>query len=197
MMTNDTFQCLTGQFLIAMPSLAEGIFKSSLTYICEHNDKGAMGIIINRPLELELGDILEAADITLDIDSIDNHANSGTRVMAGGPVGQNRGFVLHEREVDKQWESSMQINESVCLTGSKDILEAIYCGRGPQKFIVSLGYAGWSSSQLEEELADNLWINVPANNAILFDVPIHQRTEQAAKLLGIEMSRVANYAGTA
>ncbi len=189
---------LRNQFLIATHCLETGIFKSSVTYICEHNEDGAMGIIINRPSSLSLQDIL--TDVCESHSATLNPIRNSSPVMVGGPVGLERGFVLHQLTDDEDascWGSSLHVTSRIVLTGSKDILLAINEGRGPHNYLVFLGYAGWEAGQLEQELADNAWINTPANPTILFDTPFHQRANAAANLLGIDLASLATMTGTA
>lgn len=205
---------LTNHLLIAMPSLSKGIFKSSVTYICEHNEEGAMGIIINRPSNLSVQDILN--DINNNHEQEEKELHEGgseefglfdelpkdraitSPVMVGGPVGLERGFVLHQTQAeDTNWESSLQVTEDIALTGSKDILQALGQGRGPQDYLVVLGYAGWDKGQLEQELAENVWISIPANKEILFSTPYHKRASAAVKTLGIDLASLATYGGNA
>jgi putative transcriptional regulator len=183
---------LRNQLLIATPTLADGIFKSSVTYICEHNEDGAMGIIINRPSDLMIKDILE------DINAIENSEFESRPVMLGGPVGLERGFVLHQTGPDQiEWLSSLQITDDVALTGSKDILASLLEGQGPENFLLVLGYAGWSAGQLEQELVENAWLTSPATTEILFSTPYHLRAAAAAKLLGVDLSALATQGGNA
>lgn len=183
---------LRNQLLIATPTLADGIFKSSVTYICEHNEDGAMGIIINRPSDLMIKDILE------DINVIENAEFESRPVMVGGPVDLERGFVLHQTEPDQiEWLSSLQVTEDVALTGSKDILVSLVEGQGPKNFLLVLGYAGWSAGQLEQELMENAWLTSPATPEILFSTPYHLRAAAAAKLLGVDLSALATQGGNA
>jgi len=178
--------------LIATPQLDAGIFKSSVTYICEHNEEGAMGIIINRPSNLMLSDILE--DVLDNSDTGLDHRP----VMVGGPVGTERGFVLHQTLGElSQWESSLQVTDELALTGSRDILRALSVGDGPEDYLVVLGYAGWDAGQLERELAENAWIISPAAPEILFTTPFHKRAEAAAKLLGIDLAALSIHGGKA
>ncbi|MGB5324113.1 MAG: YqgE/AlgH family protein [Pseudomonadales bacterium] len=191
------FASLRNQFLIATPSLEAGVFKSSVTYICEHDEKGAMGIIINRPSNLVVQDIL--ADVC---DNLPGDAEKGIAapVMVGGPVGLERGFVLHQigsHEDPERWASSLRITDDIVLTGSRDILVALGEGRGPEHYLVVLGYAGWGAGQLEQELAENTWLTSPASADILFSTPFHERAAAAAKLLGINLASLASRGGTA
>lgn len=186
------YNSLRNQLLIATPTLADGIFKSSVTYICEHNEDGAMGIIINRPSDLMIKDILE------DINAIENSEFESRPVMLGGPVGLERGFILHQTGPDQiEWLSSLQITDDVALTGSKDILVSLLEGQGPENFLLVLGYAGWSAGQLEQELVENAWLTSPATTEILFSTPYHLRAAAAAKLLGVDLSALATQGGNA
>jgi putative transcriptional regulator len=173
------FNSLANQFLIAMPQMLDPNFSGTLTYICEHNEEGAMGIIINRPIKVGLNDIL----LQLDMPIIEK----SRPICWGGPVQQDRGFIIHTAcsEPEKQWESSMEISKGINLTSSKDIIKAIAEDRGPEKFIIALGYAGWGSGQLEQELAENTWLCSPANEALLFDVNVNQKRTVAINSLGI------------
>lgn len=188
---------MRNQFLIATPSLDAGIFKSSVTYICEHDEKGAMGLIINRPSNLVVQDIL--VDVCDNLPATEGDG-IGTPVMVGGPVGLERGFVLHQvgaHEDPDRWASSLHVCEDIVLTGSRDILVALSEGRGPEHYLVVLGYAGWGAGQLEQELAANAWLTVPASSDILFSTPFHERAAAAARLLGINLSSLASQGGTA
>jgi putative transcriptional regulator len=173
------FNSLANQFLIAMPQMLDPNFSGTLTYICEHNEEGAMGIIINRPIKVGLNDIL----LQLDMPIIEK----SRPICWGGPVQQDRGFIIHTAcsEPEKQWESSMEISKGINLTSSKDIIKAIAEDRGPEKFIIALGYAGWGSGQLEQELAENTWLCSPANAELLFDVGVSQKRKFAINSLGI------------
>lgn len=185
-----TFESLKDHFLIAMPSFTQGIFANSVTYLCEHNEQGAMGIIINRPIGIALGEILEQ----LEIDGVRNHGEDP--VMAGGPVQVERGFVLH-RTSERQWESTLPITEEISLTTSRDILDALAHNEGPERALVALGYAGWSAGQLEQELATNSWLTIPADSAIIFNCPANERFKAAIGKLGIDIAQLAPGAGHA
>ena len=183
---------LRNQLLIATPTLAEGIFKSSVTYICEHDEEGAMGVMINRPSDLIIKDILD------DIAAMDNVDFTESPVMLGGPVGVERGFVLHQTGAkESPWMSTLQVADDVGLTGSKDILLALGEGSGPENFLMVIGYAGWSAGQLEQELLDNAWLTSPATTEILFNTPYHLRAAKAAEQLGVTLSALATHAGNA
>jgi putative transcriptional regulator len=189
-MKQHAFESLKNHFLVAMPSLNEGIFAHSLTYMCEHSEHGAMGIVINRPLDLRLRDILEH----LEIDDI--RIPQDALIMAGGPVQTDRGFVLH-RASEHSWESTLHITDEIALTTSRDILAAIAHDQGPAAALVALGYAGWSGGQLEDELARNSWLTIPADSAIIFNTPVAQRLNAAAAKLGIDLALLAPGAGHA
>jgi putative transcriptional regulator len=173
-----------------MPRLTEGIFAHSVTYICEHGESGAMGIVINRPLDLTVAEIFEHLQISATGDFSDEP------VMAGGPVQLDHGFVLH-RNCDKAWEASLKITNEITLTTSRDILRAIASGEGPRDHLIALGYAGWAAGQLEQELAENSWLTLPGNSDVIFSTPADQRMGAAAALLGIDMNLISGQAGHA
>jgi putative transcriptional regulator len=181
---------LTDHFLIAMPAMTDPYFAKSLTYVCEHSEQGALGVVINKPIEMTLKMLLDQIGIDLEAES---HAEE--LVHFGGPVQMDRGFVLHQPL--GEWMSTMAVNDSVALTTSKDILEAVGRGQGPYKLLVSLGYAGWAAGQLEQELAQNAWLTVPASAAIIFDLPWEQRLPAAMQLLGVDLASLADGAGHA
>ena len=181
---------LTDHFLIAMPNLSDPNFAQSVTYICEHTDEGAMGIVVNRRLELTVADVLEQMDIASE------DAEVGARpVYSGGPVSVERGFVLHSST--RPWHSTLRITPDICITTSRDILEAMARGKGPEDSLVALGYAGWAGGQLESELAQNAWLSTPANREILFNLPPEQRWEAAAASLGVDLKLLSSDAGHA
>lgn len=162
-----------------MPQMLDPNFSGTLTYICEHNEDGAMGIILNRPIKIGLNDILAQLDMPL--------VEKACPIFWGGPVQEERGFIIHseDKHKDFEWESSMKIAEGVCLTTSKDIIQAIAENKGPEKFIIALGYAGWGSGQLEQELAENTWLCSPASKQILFDLAPPAKRKAAIASLGI------------
>jgi putative transcriptional regulator len=182
--------CLRDHFLLAMPGLTEGIFSQSVTYICEHGESGAMGIVINQPLELSVAEIFEHLQIKPQDDFSD------LPVMAGGPVQIDHGFVLH-RNSATSWEASLKVTADISMTSSCDILRAIANNEGPPDHLIALGYAGWSAGQLEEELAANSWLTMPADGAIIFNTPPERRLGAAADLLGIDMNLICAAAGHA
>ena len=181
---------LTHNFLVAMPSLQEGVFAGTLTYICEHNENGALGIVVNRPISLTLASMFDQMSIPLN-----QPALGKMPVHFGGPVQTERGFVLHDAQGD--WQSTLRINDRLALTTSKDILEAVGQGKGPGRLIVTLGYAGWDQGQLEHEITENAWLTVPASEHILFDLPPEERLPAAMALLGINYASLAEDAGHA
>ncbi len=185
-----TSDCLRDHFLLAMPGLSGGIFAHSITYICEHGESGAMGIVINRPLDLTVAEIFEHLQITPKLDF------SSIPVMGGGPVQIDHGFVLH-RDCDTPWEASLQVTPEITLTTSRDILRSIAEGEGPSDHLIALGYAGWSAGQLEQELSDNCWLTLPADSDIIFSVPPEARLDAAAALLGIDINLISGAAGHA
>lgn len=183
---------LKNQFLISMPSMAESSFAQTVTYICEHDSEGAMGLIINRPTEIPLDEIFDQ----LEIDS-DTRAHAKQPIYCGGPVQTDRGFILHQSDEQKGWDSTIKISGNICLTTSKDILAAIARDEGPDNCLVALGYAGWSPGQLEQELSDNFWILAPASEDIIFNTPFHERLEAAVAQLGIRIEQLSPDAGHA
>ncbi len=181
---------LTNHFLIAMPAMTDPFFAKSLTYICEHNDEGAMGIVVNRPISLTLSELFAQINMPLKQAELEDML-----VHFGGPVQTDRGFVLHE--AGGNWQSTLCVNQKVNLTTSKDILQAVGEGNGPKHILVTLGYAGWSQGQLEQELADNAWLSVPADDHILFDLPADEKLPAAMRLLGIDFASLSDEAGHA
>lgn len=181
---------LTNHFLIAMPAMADPFFSKTLTYICEHNEQGALGLVINRPIDLTLRDLFDQLDI-----SASDEASGGLQIMFGGPVQLDRGFVLHQPIGD--WQSTMVVNQEVGLTTSLDILQAIADGRSPGRILVALGYSGWAPGQIEHELSQNAWLTVPASPAIIFELPSEERLTAAMHSLGVDFSTLSDTAGHA
>lgn len=181
---------LSQHFLIAMPAMTDPYFAKSLTYVCEHNEEGALGIVVNRPIDLTLGELFEQIKLPLGLNDLKE-----LPIHFGGPVQTDRGFVLHD-PVGK-WQSTLTVNERIGLTTSKDILQAVGEGQGPQKMLVTLGYAGWGQGQLEQELAQNAWLTVKATEEILFDVPADKKLPAAMALLGIDFATLSDEAGHA
>jgi putative transcriptional regulator len=181
---------LTNQLLIALPTLADPNFARSVALICQHDDNGAMGVLVNRPSEYTLGEVLSQ----MGIGSADE-ALCGQPVLSGGPVHPERGFVIHDDARD--WDSSLEVAAGLYLTTSRDILEAMAEGRGPRNAIVALGCAGWGAGQLEFELAETSWITAPADARLLFDTPLDERWQSAAGRIGVDLFRLTDYSGHA
>jgi putative transcriptional regulator len=181
---------LSNQLLIAMPGMADPNFNSTVTLICEHNALGALGIVINRPMQLNLGGLFEQ----LSLDQADPSAAQAP-VLDGGPVGRERGFVLHLPQ--GEFESSVEVSADIQLTLSRDILQAMAEGRGPDRSLVALGYAGWEAGQLEQEMLHNTWLTVPATPEIVFNVPFSDRWSAAANIIGVDISRISPHVGHA
>ncbi len=181
---------LTGHFLIAMPGMLEGHFNQSVTYICEHDENGCFGLIINHQTNIPLQQITREMQI-------EGHSRAlqSNHVYLGGPVETGRGFVLHRPA--GHWKSSLAINERIALTTSRDILQSIAEDQGPDDAIVALGYAGWAAGQLEQELSRNTWLNCPADEQILFDIPAAERWRAAANILGVDLTLLSQDAGHA
>jgi putative transcriptional regulator len=180
----------TDHFLIAMPGMVDPNFAHTLTYVCEHNADGALGIVVNKPIDMTLAALFEQIDIAADEGTLGD-----SQVHFGGPVQVDRGFVLH-RPLGN-WQSTLAISDDLGLTTSKDVLEALGRGEGPADVLVSLGYAGWSAGQLESEIAQNAWLTVEADPDVLFETPAEARLPAAMKLLGIDFSRLSGAAGHA
>lgn len=181
---------LANQLLIALPALEEGAFARSVALICQHDEDGAMGIVMNRASEYTLGEVLGQMGISGGSDAL--HARV---VLAGGPVHPERGFVLHDG--GSRWESTLPITDELSLTTSRDILEAMASGEGPENAVVALGCAGWGAGQLEQELTDNDWLTAPADAELLFEVPLEARWEAAAGRIGVDFAHLAGYSGRA
>lgn len=181
---------LSNHFLIAMPALDDPNFHHTTTFICEHDEDGALGVVINRPMNMRLAEILKYMDIEPGSEEI-----SAAPVYMGGPVQSDRGFVLHEPSGN--WEATLKVTDTIGITSSRDILQAIAAGDGPERAIVTLGYAGWGAGQLEQELADNTWLSGPASSKIVFDTPSEQRWQAAAALLGVDLNLLSSDAGHA
>ena len=188
--TGKPADSLTGHFLIAMPALNDGLFNQAVTYICEHDENGSFGVIINQPSNIKLKQIINEMKIESS-----NEYDEDQVIYMGGPVDQGRGFILHRPA--GHWSSSLKVKNNVTLTTSKDILQAIANNQGPKDCIVTLGYAGWSAGQLEQEMASNTWLNCPADEQIIFNTPVEQRWQAAANLIGVDLSLLSNHTGHA
>lgn len=180
----------TDHFLIAMPNMLDPHFSGALAYICDHGEQGALGVVVNRPIELNMGVLFSQIGLTL----ADEHLKN-TAVYYGGPVQVERGFVLH-RPIGS-WNSTLSVNNRVGLTTSKDILEATARHEGPGEMLVTLGYAGWGPGQLEDEIKQNAWLTVEADPEVIFGLPAEQRFAAAMQLLGIDLSMLSEEAGHA
>lgn len=185
-----TLNSLANHLLIAMPSLTEGLFAQTVVLICEHSEQAALGIVLNKPLGMKLGDVmaqmkLEPSDIRI----------GEQPVLQGGPVNRDRGFVLHRP--GGIWDSTHRVSDNVQVTTSRDVLAAIARGEGPQDAFVALGYAGWEAGQLEREMLDNAWLTMPMDEQIVFGLPFEERWQAAWQLLGIDSSSVSLTAGHA
>ena len=180
--------CFTDHFLIAMPALEDPHFHRTVTLVCQHDANGAMGIVINRAADGTLGELLDQLQLPTRDEELARRA-----VVAGGPVHPDRGFVLHDDPRD--WGSTLRFGRGLAVTTSRDILAAMAAGEGPGRALVALGYAGWTAGQLENELAQNSWLTVPSDQAIVFDTPLEDRWHAAARALDVDLSRLADYAG--
>ncbi len=191
---------LTNQFLIAMPGMVDGTFAGTVVYLCEHTEKGALGLVINKPIDIKLKNLFEKVELSLDREDL-----AEAPVFFGGPVQTERGFVLHEplggtEGSDSEgghYNSTLQIPGGLEMTTSKDVLEALSHGAGPKKVLVTLGYSGWGAGQLEDEISRNGWLTVNAEPGIIFDTPVEQRYERALSLLGIDPRMLSQEAGHA
>lgn len=181
---------LRHQLLIAMPAMADPNFDRAVVYICDHSERGALGLVINRPTDLSLSTLFDRIDLKLEIAPWKD-----TPVFFGGPVQTERGFVLHL--APSSYSSTLPVTPEISLTTSKDVLEAVAQGSGPPKMLVTLGYSGWGAGQLEGEIAANAWLTVAANPQILFDTPADERYGAALKLLGVDPTQLSGLAGHA
>lgn len=188
MSDNESFNSLKNHFLIAMPALKDSSFEHSVTYICSHDNEGAMGIVLNRPTELDLSEVLEQ----LEIEGPHGHDRT---VLLGGPVHQDHGFILHKDRGN--WRSTLSVSHDIYVSTSKDILTSLAKGEGPNNYKVALGYAGWDAGQLEQELLNNSWITVEADENILFNTPEDKMYQAALNLLGIDEGFLSSDAGHA
>ncbi len=181
---------LTDHFLIAMPAMEDPYFAKSLVYIAEHNDQGALGVIVNRPIDMDLATLFKKIDVPFE-----SGALARLPVFFGGPVQTDRGFVLH-RPLGS-WQSTLVVNQEVGLTTSRDVLLSVGQAGRPSDMVITLGYSGWGAGQLEHELAQNAWLTVPANSRILFELPYEEKLASALELLGIDLANLAGQAGHA
>ena len=199
MASDSTPMNLTHHFLIAMPGLQDASFARSVVYLCEHSSRGALGLVINKPTDINLKKLFDKVDLPLGRDEL-----ARTPVLQGGPVQTERGFVLHEavhapdaKPDETVYAATMTIPGGLEMTTSKDVLEAISTGAGPRKLLVTLGYSAWGEGQLESELAENSWLTVSADASVIFDTPIEERYEKALSLLGLQSWMLSPGAGHA
>ena len=187
---------LANQLLIAMPGMMDDQFAGTVVYVCEHNPQGAMGLVVNRPTNLDLKDLFERIELKLETPPLEKQP-----VYLGGPVQTERGFVLHPQEDDIRYSSSLTVPGGLAMTTSKDVLEAVSTGQGPEQFLMTLGYAGWSAGQLEDEISRNGWLNVSTNlddiKKIIFETPYEQRYEKVMNIIGIDPSHLSGDVGHA
>ena len=181
---------LENQFLIAMPQMEDSYFANTVTYLWKHNGDGALGIVINKPLEASVADIFDELEIEC---SIKQGAFREEAVLAGGPVEQDKGFIIHD--APKNWESSISVTEEINICTSKSILEDIASGNGPENYLIALGCAGWEAGQLEREIVTNAWLTVPAHPALIFSSDYENKPRRAASLLGVDLQQLAPEAG--
>lgn len=181
---------LRDHFLLAMPQLEDPHFSGTLTYLCEQNAQGALGLIVNKPLTLTFGELLKQMQLPAQKERYQHHP-----IYRGGPVHGDRGFVLHTGRRD--WKASLPVSETLSLTTSLDILEALAAGEGPEQFLIALGCAGWEAGQLERELLENTWLTCPASSEVLYKLPAEQRLGAAAASLGINLDLMSGQAGHA
>ncbi len=181
---------LTNHFLIAMPAMADPNFVRTLTFICEHNEQGALGIIVNRPIDMDVATLFERIDIPFNVPGM-----GGQPIYFGGPVQTERGFVLHRPRGD--WQSTLPVGDDLGLTSSRDVLQAVGSDGSPSEFLITLGYAGWAAGQLEHELAQNAWLTVQADPEIMFGLAPEARFEAAMALLGVDFASLSEVAGHA
>ena len=185
----------TNQFLIAMPGMGDGTFAGTVVYLCEHSEQGALGLVINKPVDIKLKNLFEKVELSLTRDDL-----AEAPVYFGGPVQTERGFVLHERQSDaaSPYNSTLSIpGGGLDMTTSKDVLEALSNGAGPKKILVTLGYSGWGAGQLEDEIGRNGWLTVDAQPEVIFDTPVEQRYDRALSLLGFDPRMLSQEAGHA
>lgn len=190
MPAEDNQGYLENQFLIAMPRLLDPYFANTVTYLWRHNEEGALGIVINKPLQACIADIFDELDIQC---SVANNEFKQQHVLAGGPVERDKGFIIHD--AGDQWESSIGVTDNIAVCTSKTILQDIASGSGPNNYLIALGCAGWEAGQLEREITENAWLTAPANSDLLFSKDYSKKAEEAAALLGIDLQQLSPEAG--
>lgn len=190
-MNRSEFQnSLENHFLIAMPQLQDAYFANSVTYLWRHNQDGALGIVINKPTGASMADIFNELDIACPIDATEF---KNRPVLAGGPVERDKGFIIHDSRFS--WESSISVSSTLSICTSREILQDIAIGKGPEHFLLALGCAGWDAGQLEQEIVDNAWLTVPANDELIFSQDYKNKRSSAAALLGIDLNQLSPEAG--
>ena len=187
---------LANQFLIAMPGMVDETFAGTVVYLCDHTTNGAMGLVINRPTDIDLANVFDKIDLQLEIQPL-----AQKPVYFGGPVQTDRGFILHEQKESDKYSSSLKVPGGLSMTTSKDVLEEVAAGAGPERFLMTLGYAGWSAGQLEDEISRNGWLNIqaPTNEMaqIIFETPNEDKYDKVLALLGIDAGFLSSEAGHA
>jgi putative transcriptional regulator len=181
---------LTNQLLIAMPALGDPNFAQTVALVCEHSSRGALGLILNKPLPMRMGEVFDQLEIKIAEGPL-----SERQVLRGGPMQTDRGFVVHR--AGGEWDSTLAVSETLHVTTSRDILAAMARGDGPNEAVVALGYAGWDGGQLEDEIRANAWLSAPVDAGIIFDLPFESRWEAAARLLGVDLLRISPISGNA
>lgn len=190
-MTDDsTTGYLENQFLVAMPQLADPYFAHTVTYLWKHNEQGALGIVVNKPLEACVADIFDELDIVCAVAEEPFH---NLHVLAGGPVERDKGFIIHDS--DRDWDSSIAVTPKISICTSRTILQDIAAGKGPENYLVALGCAGWDAGQLEREISENAWLTTPADSGLLFSTDFAGKSDAAAALLGIDLKQISPEAG--
>lgn len=190
MSESNTAGFLENQFLIAMPQMLDTYFANSVTYLWKHNDEGALGIVINKPLNASLADIFDELDILCDSET---ELFQQQRVLSGGPVERDKGFIIHN--ANESWESSINVSPDISICTSKSILEDIAAGKGPTNYLVALGCAGWEAGQLEKEIINNAWLTTPADTGLIFSKDYGAKADAAASLLGVDLQQISPAAG--
>lgn len=192
-MSQFTNHCLTNNFLIAMPALADPNFERTVTLICQHDEQGALGVVINRPLQVSTTEVLQQLDIDVTHTTLEQ-----TLVYSGGPVQPELGLILHESTDDApDFDAMIEISDAIRMTMSIDILEAVARDEGPERILIALGYAGWGPGQLDAEMAQNAWLSVPASGEIIFDTPPEKRWDAAARCIGVDLNLLSSQSGHA
>jgi putative transcriptional regulator len=181
---------LTNQLLIAMPSMGDPNFRETVALVCDHSSRGALGLILNKPLPMRMSEIFEQLEIEIPAGPL-----SERQVLRGGPMQTDRGFVVHR--AGGEWDSTLKVSDTIHVTVSRDILAAMARGEGPPEAVVALGYAGWDGGQLEDEIRANAWLSAPVDQGIIFHLPFESRWQAAARLLGVELSRISPISGNA